>query len=299
MKPIDFVMGITVAVTWGMGITLAKAGMDQFPPIFLIALRFSVTTLALVWFVKPPFGAMWRIFVISFVVGTVQYSLTFTGLNGIDASLAAVAIQMEVPFGTLLAVIFLGDRMGWKRASGLAVAFAGVVVIAWQPDMRGDLIPFFMVMAGACTWAAGNILIKKLGGSVGGFQLIAWVAIFTVPQLFMTSFVLEDGQMAALANADMVGWGTVLYLGLVMTAFGYGLWFRLLVRNPVSHVMPFLLLLPVTAIVGAILLLGESPTAQTLGGAALVLVGVGFIMYRQTRKTVAAEAAAPLAVPPD
>ena len=299
MKPLDFVMGITVAVTWGMGFTLAKAGMDQFPPIFLIALRFSVTTLALVWFVKPPFGAMRRILLISFVVGTVQYSLTFSGLNGIGASLAAIIVQLEVPFATLLAVIFLGDRMGWPRVTGLFLAFTGVVVIAWQPDMRGEMTSFFLVMAGACTWAAGNILIKKLGGSVEGFRLIAWVAVFTAPQLFVTSFILEDGQMAALANADMIGWGTVLYLGLVMTAFGYGLWFHLLARHPVSHVMPFLLLLPVTSVIGAILLLGESPTPQTYGGAALVLAGVGYIMYRQVRRPSAPVAAAPLAVPPD
>jgi O-acetylserine/cysteine efflux transporter len=104
--------------------------------------------------------------------------------------------------------------------------------------------------------------------------------------------------MDALANADIIGWGTVLYLGLVMTAFGYGLWFHLIGRHPVSHVMPFLLLLPVTASTGAILLLDEDPTASTLGGAALVLVGVGLILYRQMRKPIEAPAA-PLAVPPD
>jgi O-acetylserine/cysteine efflux transporter len=298
MKPTDFLMGVTVAVTWGMGLIFAKAGMSQFPPIMLIALRFTVTALALVWFVRPPVGMMGRIFLISFVIGTVQYSLTFTGLDGLDVSLAAIIIQMEVPFATLMAVIFLGDRMGWWRMAGMAVAFAGVVLIAGQPGGQDDIAPFFLVLAGTVTWAYGNILVKKLGNSVGGFQLIAWVATFTAPQLFVTSFLLEDGHMDALVNADIVGWGTVLYLGLVMTAFGYGLWFRLIGRHPVSHVMPFLLLLPVTATAGAILVLGENPTASTLGGAALVLAGVGLILYRQMRKPLEAPAA-PLAVPPD
>jgi O-acetylserine/cysteine efflux transporter len=298
MKPIDFLMGVTVAVTWGMGLTFAKAGMSQFPPIMLIALRFSVTALALVWFVRPPVGMMGRIFLISFVIATVQYSLTYTGLDGLDVSLAAIIIQMEVPFATLMAVIFLGDRMGWWRIAGMAVAFAGVVLIAGQPGVQNDVAPFFLVLAGTATWAYGNILVKKLGNSLGGFQLIAWVAVFTAPQLFATSFLLEDGHMEALANADIVGWGTVLYLGLVMTAFGYGLWFRLIARHPVSHVMPFLLLLPVTASAGAILLLGDVPTASTLGGAAFVLAGFGLILYRQMRKPIEAPAA-PLAVPPD
>jgi O-acetylserine/cysteine efflux transporter len=298
MKPIDFIMCITVAVTWGMGLTFAKAGMAQFPPIMLIALRFTVTALALVWFVKPPIGMMRRIFLVSFVIGTVQYSLTFSGLNGLDVSLAAIIIQMEVPFATLLAVIFLGDRMGGWRIAGMAVAFAGVVLIAGQPGVQDDLTPFFLVIAGSLTWAYGNILVKKLGNSLGGFQLIAWVAVFTAPQLFVTSLLLEDGHMEALANADVLGWGTVLYLGLIMTAFGYGLWFHLIAHNPVSHVMPFLLLLPVAAGAGAILLLGEAPTASTLGGAALVLCGVGLILYRQMRMS-GESPAAPRAIPPD
>lgn len=298
MKPVDFLMGVTVAVTWGMGLTFAKVGMDQFPPIMLIALRFAVTALALVWFVKPPLGMMRRIFLVSFVIGTVQYSLTFTGLNGLDVSLAAIIIQMEVPFATLMAVIFLGDRMGRWRIAGMAVAISGVVLIAGQPSEQNDLMPFFLVLGGSITWAYGNILVKKLGNSLGGFQLIAWVAVFTAPQLFLTSLLLEDGQMEALANADIVGWGTVLYLGLIMTAFGYGLWFHLIAHNPVSHVMPFLLLLPVAAGAGGILLLGESPTSPTLGGAALVLAGVALILYRQMRET-GDTPAAPRAVPPD
>ncbi len=298
MKPLDFLLGVTVAVTWGMGFALAKAGMDQFPPIMLIALRFTVTALALVWFVKPPVGLMRRIFLISVVIGAVQYSLTFTGLDGLDASLAIVVIQMEVPFATLLAAIFLGDRMGWWRIGGMAVAFAGIMLIAGQPGVQDDLTPFFLVMGGAMTWAWGNILVKKLGNSLGGFQLIAWVAVFTAPQLFVASLLLEDGHREALANADMLGWGTVIYLGLVMTAFGYGLWFRLVARHPVSHVMPFLLLLPVATTISAVLLLDESPTNRTLGGAALVLAGVGLILYRQLRKSGEAPAA-PQAVPPD
>ena len=173
MKLIDFLMGVTVAVTWGLGLTFAKIGMSQFPPILLIALRFTVTALALVWFVKPPVGMMVRIFVISFVIGALQYSLTFTGLNGIDVSLAAIIIQMEVPFATLMAVILLGDRLGWWRSAAMAIAFSGVVLIAGQPGVQDDLTPVFLVLGGALSWAWGNILIKKLGNRFGGFQLTA------------------------------------------------------------------------------------------------------------------------------
>jgi len=299
MKAFDILLGVTVAVTWGLGLTLAKAALGEFPPILLTAFRFSVTALALVWFVKPPFGQMRRILLISFVISTVQYSLTFTGLAGVDASTAAIVIQLEVPFATLLAALFLGDRIGVWRIAGMVLAFGGVALIAGQPQMQDELLPLFLVLAGAFVWAVGNILVKTLGGSVAGFRLIAWLAAFSAPQLFVASLLLEDGQAEAIAGASWLGWGVILYLGLVMTAFGYGLWFHLLNRHPVSHVMPFLLLLPVTSMVSAVLLLGEVLTAVTVAGAAFVLIGVGTIMYRQARSARVTAPAAPQAVPPD
>lgn len=299
MKPFDIILGVVVAVTWGLGLTLAKAALGEFPPILLTAFRFSVTALALVWFVKPPLGHMRRILLISFVISTVQYSLTFTGLAGVDASTAAIVIQLEVPFAALLAAVFLGDRIGLWRVGGMVLAFGGVALIAGQPQMQDDLLPLFLVLAGAFVWAVGNILVKTLDGSVGGFRLIAWLAVFSAPQLFAASFLLEDGHAAAIAGASWLGWGVILYLGLVMTAFGYGLWFHLLNRHPVSHVMPFLLLLPVTAMISAVLLLDEIVTMVTVTGAALVLSGVGTIMYRQARRPVATVPAAPEGVPPD
>jgi O-acetylserine/cysteine efflux transporter len=299
VKTADILMGVLVAVLWGLGITLAKAGMDQFPPILLTALRFSLTALALVWFVGVPRGYLWRIFVISIVAATIQYSLTFTGLNGVYASTAAIVIQLEVPFATLLAALFLGDRIGWRRVAGMALAFGGVALIAGEPRLQDNLLPIFLVMAGAFTWSVGQIMIKRLGGAVGGFRLIAWVAVFSAPQLFLASWLLEDGQARAIAQADWLGWGVVIYLGLVMTALGYGLWFRLLGRNPVSHVMPFLLLLPVVTMTGGVFLLDEVLTIYTLGGAALVLAGVGVILRRQAaRKAEVAAASTPEATPP-
>lgn len=170
-----------------------------------------------------------------------------------------------------------------------------MALIAGAPRLRDNMLPFFLVVAGALTWSVGQIMIKRLGGAVDGFRLIAWVAVFSTPQLFLASWLLEDGQARAIAQAGWLGWGVVIYLGLVMTALGYGLWFRLLGRNPVSHVMPFLLLLPVVSMASGVFLLDEILTPRTLGGAALVLAGVGVILFRQGARKAAS---APEAIPP-
>ncbi len=279
MKPRDILLVLSVPLIWGLGFTLAKAALGQFPPILLMAMRFTLTALVLVWFVRPPRGMMTRIALIALVSATIQYSLTFTGLADLDASSAIIIVQLEVPFALLLSAAFLKERIGWRRAAGVAMAFCGVVRSAGEPRLRGDFLPIFLVAGGALTWSIGQVMIKTVRG-VGGFTLIAWVAVFASPQLFLASYLFEDGQLEALAAADGLVWEVIVYLGLIMTAVGYGIWYRVLGRYRVNQVMPYLMLLPVTTMISGMLLLDETITAMTALGAVIVIAGVGFITIK-------------------
>ena len=281
MKPVDVLLAISVAVIWGMGFIIAKAGMSHFSPILLMALRFTLTASCLIWFFRPPPGIFKKLFWISMISAALQYSLTFNGLRGIDASTAALLVQLEVPFGLILAWLVFGDRISPKQAIGILIAFSGAVLIVGEPELAGDLIYAFMVIGGAFTWAVGQIMIKKLG-NVGGFRLITGVALFAAPQLFVASFLLEQNQLEQIQTASIGAWGAVIYLGLVMTALAYGLWYRLLGHYPVNQVMPFLLLLPVTSVIGGIFFLGESLTTKIAIGGGLAIIGVALITIQRS-----------------
>ncbi len=283
MRPRDILLAITVPVIWALGFTFSKAAIGEFPPILLMALRFTLTALVLVWFVRPPWGLMGRIFLIALISGTIQYGLTFTGLKDLSASTAIIVIQLEVPFATLLSAVFLKDYLGWRRALGMALAVGGIVLIAGEPRLQANLTPMFLVVGGALTWAIGQVMIKALG-RVGGFTLIAWVAVFAAPQLFVASYLFEDGQREAIINASWVVWGTVVYLGLVVTALGYAIWYHLLGEYKVTQVMPYLLLLPVATMAGGVVLLGEEITAIVAVGGAVVIGGVGIIIFTGRRR---------------
>ena len=280
MKPLDLLLALAVPTIWGLGFTAAKAGLDQFPPILLMALRFTLTALVLVWFVKPPWPSMGRIFVITVVSATIQYSLTFTGLKDLYASTAVIVVQLEVPFGALLAALFLKERLGARPAFGMALAFLGVGLIAGEPRLGADHMALILVVSGAFVWAIGQVMIKAMG-PFGGFTLIAWVAVFAAPQLFLSSWLFEDGQLEAIRGADWRGWAVVLYLGLVMTALGYAIWYRLLATYRINQVMPFLLLLPVTSVGGSMLFLDERLSIMVATGGAIVIAGVAIIIVER------------------
>lgn len=270
-------MGVTVALTWGMGIIFAKAAIAHFPPILLMALRFTVTAAALVWFVKPPLAHLRALTLIAFVSAAVQYSLTFTGLKGLDASVAALIVQLEVPFLTILGVLALGEATTWRKWIGITVAFIGVVLIAGEPKTASALPSVLLVVGGSFTWAVGQIMIRRLK-DIDGLTLTAWIAVLAAPQLLIMSLIFEDDHLSAIQTAAPIVWAAVAYLGLIMTAFGYWLWYALVRAYPVGQIAPFLLLLPVFSVIGGTLFLGEVLGPQTLIGGSIVIAGVAFIL---------------------
>ncbi len=273
---LDYLMGLSVALIWGMGFVFAKAAIAHFPPILLMAFRFALTALVLVWFVRPPLGSISKIFGIAIISAAIQYSLTFTGLKGLDASIAALVVQLEVPFLVILGMVLLGEQPGVRKWLGIVLAFSGVGLIAGQPRFDGAWVSMLLVIGGALTWALGQVLVRMLK-NIDGLTVTAWVAVCATPQLFVMSAIFEDNHIDAVMTAGPIVWAAVAYLGLIMTALGYGMWYTLVRRHPVHMVGPFLLLLPVFAGIGGAVFLGEVLTATSLAGGAVVISGVALI----------------------
>jgi O-acetylserine/cysteine efflux transporter len=284
MKPLDTLSAISVAIIWGMGFVIAKAAMEHFSPILLMALRFTLTALCMIWFFRPDPKLFNKLFWIAFVSAAIQYSLTFTGVSGIDASTAALLIQLEVPFAILLAAVVLGDKLTIRQGVGVSLAFCGAILIVGEPKLANNMRYVLMVIGGGFAWSLGQIMIKMMGVS-GGFSLISSVAVFAAPQLFIASYLLEDNQIDQIITASPAAWAAVVYLGLVMTALGYAMWYRLLGLYDVNMVMPFLLLLPVASVVSGYLFLDEILTTKIAIGGLLALAGVAIITLRIKQST--------------
>jgi O-acetylserine/cysteine efflux transporter len=282
MKPTDLAIVIVVMVIWGLNFVVAKWGMAQFPPIFLIGLRFAVVALLLLPFVKLPRRWLGGILLLSFTLGCLHFSMMFTGLRDLDAAAAAIAIQSQVPFAALIAAIFLNDKLGWRRTLGMGLAFAGIVVMAGEPRVAGSLWPLLLVVAASFMWAVANVQIKKLG-AVDGFALNAYLGLFAAPQLFIASALLEEGQIQAVLNADWVGWSAVLYMAVLVTIISYVLWYRVLRRYTVNQAMPFTLLVPVIGVLSAAWLLDEPLGWRVILGGVATVAGVAVIVLRRPR----------------
>jgi O-acetylserine/cysteine efflux transporter len=221
--------------------------------------------------------------VLSVVLGVVHFSLMFTGMRGLDVATASIAIQLQVPFAAILAAIFFKETLHWRRLTGMAIAFAGVVLIAGEPRLSGNLLPLFLVIAAACTWAGATIQIKRIGDDVDVLALNGWVALLAAPQLALLSWLIEDGQLAAITAADWRLWLSVAFQALLVTIFGYSVWYRLMRRFSVNQVMPFTLLVPLFGVLSGVIFFDDRLTLLMLIGGLCTIVGVAIIIIRRPR----------------
>ena len=276
MNFIHILMAISVPLIWGTGFVVAKGAISEFPPILLMAFRFLVTSLVLVWFAKVPFGQLRALFLIAIVASAIQYSLTFTGLRGLDAGFAALIVQLEVPFLVILGAILLGEKVSLRKWMGIIIAFAGVGLLIGKVEFNNAWGSVALVVAGAFTWAVGQIFVRKLK-NIDGLTTTAWVAVFATPQLFVMSFIFETNQIEFITKASMSIWLAVLYLGIIMTALGYYFWNTLIRSYTIEKIAPFLLLLPVFSLIGGVLFLGEMISGAKMFGGLIVILGVAFV----------------------
>ena len=273
MNSKQILLALVVPITWGLGFTLAKIGMEQFSALLIMSIRFGIAGLVLVWFTKPPWGHMREIFIVALIGSTIQYGLTYNGLKGIDASTAAILVQLEGPILALMGTVLLKEKLGLTRAFGMGLAFAGVFIIAGEPRLEGHIDSVLLLVAGSAVWAVAQIMISRLKG-LSGITILAWVAIMATPQMLLASFIIEDGQWQAITTASLFDWSIIFYLAFIMTVLGYSVWYHLLSSVDVSKVSPFLMLLPITSIIAGMILLDEQFTKAMAIGGVMIMIGV-------------------------
>jgi O-acetylserine/cysteine efflux transporter len=257
----DILIAISVPILLGFGFVIAKPAMEYFPPYLLMGMRFTIPALILVWWFPIPKGLFLDLFKVSFIGNTLQYGLTYNGLNIIDASSAVLLIQLEVPFGILIAFFLLKEIPSIKNIIGLVIAFFGVFILTGAPNLEGKYFGVLLTLSGAFTWSLGAVMAKPLSKKIGAFALMTWLAVFSGPMLILIS---------AIVNGNPIQY-------ILPTA--YGAWYYVLSKYPVNKVMPVLLLLPITGLITAIFLVGEDPPKQVFLGGTVIVIGVAMILF--------------------
>ena len=280
----DTLIASLVPIFLGFGFVIAKPAFESFPPILLMGIRFTFAASILIWWFPIPRGYLKKIFIASFIANTLQYSITYTGLNYIEASSAVLLVQMEVPFGVIFAYFMLKEKPTLRALIGITIAFIGVYILTGSPNLDGKFFGIALTILGSAIWALGQVVVKPLSKEINPLALVAWLALFSGPILISLSAIIDGNTINYLTKASFDHWLIAIYIGFFMQPITYGCFYYVLKNNPLYKVLPIVTMgIPPTGLLAAIFLLGEKPTAELFIGGAIIIFGVIMIVFTKSK----------------
>ena len=280
----DTFIASLVPIFLGFGFVIAKPAFESFPPILLMGIRFSFAALLLIWWFPIPKGYLKKIFFASLIANTLQYSITYTGLDYIDASAAVLLVQTEVPFGVIFAYFMLREKPSIRALIGITIAFFGVYILTGSPNLDGKFFGITLTIIGSAIWALGQVIVKPLSKEINPLALVAWLALFSGPLLITLSSIIDGDTIKYLSEAKFDHWMIAFYIGFIMQPVTYGCFYYVLKNNPLYKVLPIVTMgIPPTGLLAAIFLLGEKPTQELFIGGAVIIVGVILIIFTKNK----------------
>jgi drug/metabolite transporter (DMT)-like permease len=271
-----------LALLWGSSFLFIRAAVPEFGPIPLVALRLGISAAVLtpVLLAQGGFESMRGSGRALLVHGTLYAALPFTLLAwaavSMTAGLVAILNATTPLFAAIVAHLWMSERIGRWRALGLAIGFAGVLVLVWGGisfRTGGSGWALLAMLAASLLWGAGGHYTRLRLGTRSP------VAI-SVGTLAIAALALAP--LAALNWPEQPpstrAWLEVLSLGVVSSGFGFLLFYRLLRNIGPTRASSVTFLNPPVAMIAGAAYLGEPITLQMIAGAAVILAGTGLAL---------------------
>ena len=268
---------IVALILWASAFAAIRVGLRGFGPGQLALLRFSIASVALLIYslaTRQPLPSA-RDLPVMILLGFLGFFVYHVGLNAGETAVPAGAasfIIASVPvFSTLLAVIFLRERLTALGWTGVVISFSGVALISLGSGtgLRFEPAALFIVLA-AIGESVYFVLQKPHLTRYTGLQLTTW----TIWTGTVCMLVFLPGLVRQVPVAPVSATLAVVYLGIFPAAIGYVLWSYALSRSDVSRVTSTLNLSPILSLLIAFFWLGEIPTVPSLIGGLITIAGV-------------------------
>ena len=284
MRPAHLALAILVAALWGFNFVPIKAGLADYPPFLLVALRFAVASIPV--FLTPFPDVPWRkLVLVGLVHFTGQFSFLFLGMaHGMPPGLASLVMQSQAFFTILFAAFVLRERPSGRQIAGMLTALGGIGLIALGIGGDASYLGLALTLTAASCWASGNILVRGLG-KVDMLRFVIWESLVPILPSLALSLIFEgpDRMLYSLGHPSMTGIAALIYLGLFSTTAGWAIWNYLLKLYPAGTVAPWSMLAPLFGAASAAAAYGETFGPLRLGGMALILAGLAVISLRLPR----------------
>lgn len=271
---------LAVTLASAVCFVLIKAGLAYAPALRFGGLRALIGGLSLfvvATFLRHPLlpgRRSWpAILALACSATTLGFGAMFLSPGRAGAGIASVLGNTQPLLAVVLAAAFLGERASSRAIAAVLLGTLGVLLIAF-PALRqpgtGQLTGALLALTASAGFAAGTVLIKRMGPQGSVLVVTAWQLTLGSLPLFAVSWATERGVVTW--SGEFVG--ILVSLAVAGTALVNAAWYWLVQREPVTRITPFLFLVPVLGLLLAALVYGEAVSAPEAAGLVLTLAGV-------------------------
>lgn len=271
-----FLLAILVVIIWGVNFLFVSIALHEIPPFLLCAVRFLLTSLPIIFFIKPPTGAFKQVAIYGLVMFAMQFAFLFFGMSvGMPAGMASLIMQVQIFFSMFFAAIFLKEKPYSWQIVGAVISFFGIGIVAANFDQNVTVMGFIFILLAAATWGYGNLMTKRIT-HVKTLTLVVWGSLAACVPMFILSLLLEGNHVLQITYHALTwsGVSAVFYIVGASTWIAYVSWTWLVSRYPVNLIVPFTLLVPVVGLFCSVLFLGEPLQWWKLIAGILVVSGL-------------------------
>ena len=279
------------SLVWSSAFVVGKVALVDFDPMTILTLRFALSAallLALPGCALARLRETARIGVALGLLNNAAYlGLTFTALQYVRPVVVVVIVSCAPFMTTLLAAIAGLERVNALKLVGVAVGFAGVLVIAgW--NLGGDAIGVVLAAAGAAAFSFATVVFRAKAAALPVRELNFWQSL--AGALALAPFAILFGR--GLGAASLPGALAILYLAAVVTIGGMGLWMLLIRASGAASASAYHLLNPFFGVLLSAAILRTPMRSADFLGAAIIAFGLFLTMTASKQGEPAKNAAA-------
>jgi drug/metabolite transporter (DMT)-like permease len=276
---------LTFPLVWAGSFVAGKWALEDFSPEVTSLLRFAMASVALFPFAfkRPAQPGAWapKNLLVVFLLGLTgmfaYHVLFYYSLKYTTAGNSSLIISTDSLITVLLAVIFLKERLTWRKGVGIALGFAGVVWVVSDGALgqlltRGPNLGDLLALGAALSWGVYSVLSKPVAHLFPAFDLS--LLTYVVGALLLTPWLFSPGALASIAHATAAGWASVAYMAFFATGIGYFLYMKGIHVIGAVATAKYIFLVPVYVLGMAWVFLGEPVPFHKVLAAGVIIGGL-------------------------
>lgn len=281
MRAVDWLLLVLLSVLWGATFFFIAVASPEVPPFTLVLLRVAIAALALVPLVYlfglrlPLTREGWAPFVVQAIINNViPFTLMVYGQQRIASGLAAVLNATTPLFTLIVARVLAGEKLDTSKLAGVLLGVGGVGILVGPAALGANtssVIGMLCILGGTVSYALSALWMRRLRHIPPLVSSAAQLTCSSVILLPIAAF-MDRFWLLPLPGAPALF--AVLALALVSTALAYIVFFRISATAGPANVMLVTLLIPVTATVLGVLVLGEAQSTNQIAGALVIASGL-------------------------